>query len=132
MIFHGVKTGPGKPLAVAVIRNKRVFGLPGKHTGNFSALELIVKRYFLGDRPRPVKTLKLSRAIRMLSAGFQYVVYVSITGNRATPLRRFISPREEFLVLRVASCIAPSTADGNILTGESLQKMSEVEVNPLT
>jgi molybdenum cofactor synthesis domain-containing protein len=132
MVLHGVKIRPGKPLAVAVIRNRPVFGLPGKPTGSFSALELIVKRYFLGDKPRPVKTLKLSRTIKVPSAGFQYVVYVSIYGNRAIPLRKFISPLGDFLVSRAASCITPPTADGYILTSESLQNMSEVEVNLLT
>lgn len=48
LFFHWVKIRPGKPLAVGVVK--------GKPTGAFTAMELVVRRYFT-DTPKP--TLKL-------------------------------------------------------------------------
>jgi len=45
-VFHRVAIRPGKPCAVGIMNDTPVFALPGKPTGAFTTLEIVVQIYF--------------------------------------------------------------------------------------
>ncbi|CAG0964844.1 hypothetical protein METP3_01077 [Methanosarcinales archaeon] len=59
-VFHRVAIRPGKPCAVGIMNDTPVFALPGKPTGAFTALEIVVRRYFT-DMPEK---------------GFEYILFM--------------------------------------------------------
>ena len=81
LVFHRVAIRPGKPLAVGVVNNTPVFALPGKPTGAFAALEMMVRRYFT-DIPRAVQQLEIGEDIVFQERGFKYILFVKkMTGS---------------------------------------------------
>ena len=137
VVFHGYRIRPGKPLLVSYYANKPVFSLPGKPTGAFTAMELIVKGFFTGGAARPVISVPLSRDVSFYSKGFDYVVYVQLKDNRAVPMGYEDSPLKLFPgpgygVSIVSSSPRPITADGYFLARDDLKMGQEVAVNLLT
>jgi molybdenum cofactor synthesis domain-containing protein len=136
VVFHGYRVRPGKPLLVSYYHDKPVFSLPGKPTGAFTAMELIVKRFFLGERPRPSLPASLSRDVRLLPDGFEYVVYVQLEGGEAVPMGYEGSPLKLFPgpaygVSLVSSSPRPIVSDGFFVAHEGLKKGQKVNVSLL-
>jgi len=57
-VFHRVAIRPRKPCAVGIVNDTPVFALPGKPTGAFIALEIVVRRYFT-DMPRAMHKITI-------------------------------------------------------------------------
>lgn len=82
IVFHGVAIRPGKPCAIGIVNNTPVFALPGKPTGAFTALEIVVRRYFT-DMPRAMHELTINEDIVLPEKGFEYILFVKIINNKA-------------------------------------------------
>lgn len=72
IIVHGVSARPGKPLIIAVVEGKPIFGLPGYPTSALMMFHLFVRPVLremasLGEAER--RTIKASAAERTLSSG---------------------------------------------------------------
>lgn len=142
LLLHKVKTRPGKPLAIGVINGKPVFGLPGKPTGAFVAAELNLKKYFLGDAPRPSVRARIGEEIRLSTkdtdaADLANVVFVHRSNGVAYPVgfpkspMRLIKPGELYNVSTIASSLRATIADGYVIVRRDLKKGELVEVNLL-
>lgn len=136
IVFHGYRIRPGKPLLVSYYLNKPFFSLPGKPTGAFTAMELIVKRFFINKTARPIMVTPLSRDIHFNSKGFDYVVYAQLKDGRAIPMGYEDSPLKLFSgpvygVSIVSSSPRPMTADGFFIARDDLKKGQKVSVNLL-
>ncbi|HTX43572.1 MAG TPA: molybdopterin molybdotransferase MoeA [Methanocella sp.] len=136
IVFHGYRIRPGKPLLVSYYRGKPVFSLPGKPTGAFTAMELVVKRFFTTKTARPVVVMPVSRDVQFYSKGFDYVVYVQLKGGKAIPMGYEDSPLKLFSgpgygVSIVSSSPRPMAADGFFIARDDLKKRQEVAVNLL-
>ncbi|HEY3422370.1 MAG TPA: molybdopterin molybdotransferase MoeA [Methanocellaceae archaeon] len=96
VVFHGYMIRPGKPLLVSYYRGKPVFSLPGKPTGAFTAMELIVSRFLRGELLHAGVCLPVSRDLEFSKDGFEYIVYVNIVGEKAVPMGFTDSPLKLF------------------------------------
>ncbi len=96
VVFHGYKIRPGKPLLVSYYRGKPVFSLPGKPTGAYTAMELIVSRFLRGELRHAEVCLPVSRDLEFSKDGFEYIVYVKIIGEKAVPMGFPDSPLKLF------------------------------------
>ncbi len=136
IVFQGYRLRPGKPLLVSYYKNKPVFSLPGKPTGAFTAMELIVKRFILGERLRPAVCAPISRDVHFNGADFEYAVYVQLKGGQAVPMGYEDSPLKLFSgpvygVSLVSSSPRPIVADGFFIARHDLEKGQKVAVYPL-
>ncbi len=139
VLLHKVRTRPGKPVVVGVIEGTPVFALPGKPTGAFVAVELNLRRYFLGDTPRPkvlcecTKEINLPKGRDKLDA--TYVTFAHIRGGKAYPIGyggssiQLFSSKSEYGVSIVAASQRAMVADGYILTNKKINEGETVEVN---
>lgn len=140
LLLHKVKTRPGKPIAIGIINNKPVFGLPGKPTGAFVATELNLKRYFLGNSLRPNVKAQIGEAIRLSvkdtdAADIANIVFVHRSNGIAYPVgfpgshMKLIKPGELYNVSTIASSLRATVADGYVIVERDLRKGEVVEVN---
>jgi molybdopterin molybdotransferase len=136
VVFHGYKLRPGKPLLVSYYHGKPVFSLPGKPTGSFTAMELIVKRFLLGASRQPSTISRLARDVAVRAGDFEHVVYVQLMGPEAVPigyegslLSLFSGP--QYRVSLVSSSPKAVLADGFFMARESRKKGDEVIVTLL-
>lgn len=86
VLFKGVRVKPGKPFIASRIDRVPVFSLPGKPSGSYTAMELFVRRFLLGDGRRQTVSLPLSHDVQLQAPGFDYVVFVELSGGQAWPL----------------------------------------------
>jgi molybdopterin molybdotransferase len=86
VIIKGVKVKPGKPFIASRIGRVPLFSLPGKPSGSYAAMELFVRRFLLGEGRRHTVSLPVSRDVLLQAPGFDYVVFVELSGGRALPL----------------------------------------------
>jgi len=136
VVFHGYKIRPGKPLLVSYYHGKPVFSLPGKPTGSFTAMELIVRRFILGDQRRGSTIVLLNRDMDLRAEGFGYVVYVQLKDGKAVPMGYEDSPLKLFpgpgyKVSVVSSSPRSIVADGFFMASEDLKAGQPVVVNLL-
>ncbi len=96
VVFHGYRIRPGKPLLVSYYKGKPVFSLPGKPTGAYTAMELIVSRFLRGELRHAGVCLPVSRDLEFSKDGFEYIVYVKIIGEKAVPMGFPDSPLKLF------------------------------------
>jgi molybdopterin molybdotransferase len=96
VVFHGYRIRPGKPLLVSYYHGKPVFSLPGKPTGAYTAMELIVSRFLRGELRHAHVCLPVSRDLEFSNDGFEYIVYVKIVGEKAVPMGFPDSPLKLF------------------------------------
>ncbi len=135
LLLHRVLIRPGKPLAVGVINNKLIFGLPGKPTGAFIAIEFLLRRFFLGKLKacRPTLKCKILDDVEILTKCFDYVVFVQIKDDCAYPLGFKGSAVDLKSPLYNVSVLSSSPrtilADGCILVRGDLHKGEEFDVN---
>ncbi|ODS41598.1 MAG: hypothetical protein A7315_01235 [Candidatus Altiarchaeales archaeon WOR_SM1_79] len=134
VVMHKVNTRPGKPLAVGIINKKLIFGLPGKPSGAFIAIELNLRRFF-GAPPRPTRKYPIAENINILTPGFDYVVFFQIKNGKAIPMGCEGSPlnifrrNEPYNVSVVASSPRSLVSDGYVITKTDLHKGDFVDVN---
>ncbi|MCZ7361729.1 MAG: molybdopterin-binding protein [Candidatus Methanoperedens sp.] len=62
IMFHRVAIRPGKPVAVGIINDTPIFSFPGKPTGAFAALEIVIRNYFT-EIPRATRELTINPVI---------------------------------------------------------------------
>jgi molybdenum cofactor synthesis domain-containing protein len=139
MILYKVKTRPGKPIAIGIINDRPVFGLPGKPTGAFTAIELNLKRYFLGNIFKPTLKAKIGETIKLNvkdtdTMDMANIVFVHCKNGTAYPVgfpkshMRLINPGELYNVSTIASSIRATIADGYTIVKNDLNKGNVVEV----
>jgi molybdopterin molybdotransferase len=133
VVFHGYRIRPGKPLLASYYMGRPVFSLPGKPTGAFTAMELIVKRFINGETIRPSACAPLSRDVDLYTKGFDYVVYVQLKDGRAVPMGYEDSPLKLFTgpgygVSIVSSSPRSIVADGFFITRDNLKGGQQVLV----
>ena len=136
VVFHGYKIRPGKPLLVSYYHGKPAFSLPGKPTGAFTAMELILRRFILGDCRRGAAVAILNRDMDLRAEGFGYVVYVQLKDGKAVPMGYEDSPLKLFpgpgyKVSVVSSSPRAIVADGFFMAGGDLKAGQSVLVNLL-
>jgi len=139
VLLHKMKIRPGKPMVIGVINGTPIFALPGKPTGSFVAIELSMRRYFLGDKPRPkvlcecVKEINLPSGSDSLNA--TYITFAHIRGGKAYPIGyrgssiQLFSSKSEYGVSIVAASQRAMVADGYIMTDKKINAGEKVEVN---
>jgi molybdopterin molybdotransferase len=86
VIIKGVKVKPGKPFIASRIGRIPLFSLPGKPSGSYAAMELFVRRFLLGEGRRHTVSMPISRDVELQAQGFDYMVFVELSGGRALPL----------------------------------------------
>lgn len=142
VLLHKVKIRPGKPIAVGIINGKPVFALPGKSTGSFVALELVVRNYFIDSASRATVTSEISEEIRLSTKDTDApdtanVVFVHLQNSHAVPIGYEASPMklikrgELYNVSTIASSLRAALADGYVVTSKDIKKGEVVEINLL-
>jgi molybdenum cofactor synthesis domain-containing protein len=86
VVFKGVRIKPGKPFIASYMHGKPVFSLPGKPTGSYASMELFVRRFLLGRGPARSVSVPLSHDVQPPAPGFDYMVFVELTGGQARPV----------------------------------------------
>lgn len=132
LVFHRVAIRPGKPLAVGIVNGTPVFGLPGKPTGAFSALEIVARRYFT-DIPRAARKLIINEDVVLAEKGFSYIIFVKIAQNTADPVgyeRSGMKLLEKEYDTAVISASPRSTVvEGYVITDRDIEKGEHVTVH---
>jgi len=136
VVFKGYRLRPGKPLLVSYYKGRPVFSLPGKPTGSFTSMELIVKRFVLGDVRQPSVAVRLEKDVGVNAGDFEHVVYVKLGHSTAVPMGYKGSPLElfpgpQYRVSLVSSSTRAIVADGYFLARESMKAGDEVIVTLL-
>ena len=124
---HGVKAGPGKPLAISLIDNKPVINVPGPPMPCWIALDwcirgLISKYYGIKDAVRPVIKVKLADDLKKRK-DFEMYYQFDIKEENGEYVAYFIKRRRSFpdVVLNTkALFIAPSDSTG-YKAGETIE-----------
>jgi len=132
LLFHKVAIRPGKPLAIGIVNDTPVFGLPGKPTGAFSALEIVVRRYFT-DIPRAMRRIAINEDIAVQEKGFSYVLFVKIEHDNANTMGYKNSGmklfEKQYETAIIASSPRSTIVDGYVITDRDIKKGELVEVN---
>ncbi|WP_202320697.1 molybdopterin molybdotransferase MoeA [Archaeoglobus neptunius] len=133
LLLYRVRQRPGKPMVVAVVKEKPVFALPGKPAGAFTAM-LSLRRYFLGNRPFPKVRAKIAADVILPTRGFSYYLFVKIENGYAFPAgfrhsHVSIIPDDRYEVSLVSAMSRSTLSDGFVVTDRDLKKGEEVEVN---
>lgn len=133
LLIHKVTTRPGKPMAVGVVNKKPIFGLPGKPTGAFTAMELCVKPYFLNSNGIPEnknnKQYKIARDITIPNKDFAHIVFGKVKDTHLYPIESPCYSSAESNTTVIASSLKSSIADGYAIVENDLQKGDVVNVN---
>ncbi|MDF1531274.1 MAG: molybdopterin molybdotransferase MoeA [ANME-2 cluster archaeon] len=134
MVFHKVRIRPGKPLAVGVVNDTPVFGLPGKPTGAFAALELVVRHYFT-NIPRPSTRVIMNSNISLPQDGNSYILFVKqgssgleTMGYDGSDLSLF-SAGDPYGVSLISASPRSSVVDGYVMTDKDIRKGETVTVH---
>jgi molybdenum cofactor synthesis domain-containing protein len=138
IIFKQVSIKPGKLLMVAMVNKKPVFCLPGKPTGAFTALNLVIQAFFKPDMRYSVTRKKLAQTVLVNNSKYTYVVFLTFKGKKAYPLGYRLSGLKilesglPYLPGIISSTPRAAVADGFMLTEKDLLQGETVEVNLLT
>ena len=134
MVFHKVRIHPGKPLAVGVVNDTPVFGLPGKPTGAFAALELVIRHYFT-NIPRPSKTVTMNSNISLPQDGNSYILFIKqgssgleTMGYNGSDLSLF-SAGDSYGVSLISASPRSSVVDGYVITDKDITKGEAVTIH---
>jgi len=132
LVFHKVAIRPGKPLAVGIVNDRPVFGLPGKPTGAFAALEMVLRRYFT-NIPRATCELIINEDIVLDEKGFDYILFVKIKENSAKTMGYKNSGMKLFDKKYETGIISSSprstVVDGYVVTDRDIKKGETVKIN---
>ncbi len=132
LVFHKVAIRPGKPLAVGIINETPVFGLPGKPTGAFASLEMVLRCYFT-DMPRATCEVNINEDIELAEQGFNYILFVKIVENAAntmgyknTEMKLFEKKYETGII---SASPRSTIVDGYVMTDRDIKKGEMVKVH---
>ncbi|MFZ3058616.1 MAG: molybdopterin molybdotransferase MoeA [Candidatus Methanoperedens sp.] len=132
IIFHRVAVRPGKPIAVGIINDTPVFSLPGKPTGAFAALEIVVRSYFT-DIPRATRKLTINEDVVLQEKGFNYILFVKIAQNIANTMGYKNSDmnlfEKDYETAIISSSPRSTIVDGYVVTDRDIKKGELVEVH---
>lgn len=132
LLFHRAAIRPGKPIAVGIINETPVFALPGKPTGAFAALEIVVRSFFT-DVPRAVRTLRINEDIVLQEKGFNYILFVKIAENRANTMGYKNSDMKllenEYETAIISASPRSTIVDGYVITNRDIKKGGYVDVH---
>jgi molybdopterin molybdotransferase len=122
LLFHRVRVRPGKPIAVARLpdHDAVAVAIPGKPVGAHAVATLVARPLFVGETRLPTVTATAERAVGVGASGFEYVVPVTLDGDRAMPLGHADSPLAVYEDTFDPSVLSSSTratrADGFVVT----------------
>ncbi len=125
LVFHRVAIRPGKPVAIGIINETPVFALPGKPTGAFTALEILVRRYFT-DIPRATRELVITEDVALEEKGFNYILFVKIKENTASTVGHGNS---EYTTSIISASPRSAVVDGYVVTERDIKKGEQVKVH---
>ena len=132
IIFHRVAIRPGKPIAVGIINDTPVFSLPGKPTGAFAALEIVVRGYFT-DIPRATCRLAINEDVVLQEKGFNYILFVKIAQNTANTMGYKNSDmnlfEKDYETAIISSSPRSTIVDGYVITDRNIKKGELVNVH---
>ena len=132
IVFHKITIRPGKPVAVGIINDTPIFGLPGKPTGAFTSLELVLRKYFT-DIPRATRELIMNDDIALAEKGFTNVLFVKIIGNGANTMGYKNSEmklfNKEYKTGIISASPRSTIVDGYVITDRDIEKGKAVKVN---
>ncbi|NJD78663.1 MAG: molybdopterin molybdotransferase MoeA [Candidatus Methanoperedens sp.] len=127
-VFHRVAIRPGKPCAVGIVNETPVFALPGKPTGAFTALEIMVRRYFT-DMPRAMHKLTINEDVDLPEKGFVYIIFVKIANNTAIGYGREMKLFDrEYNTALISASPRSCVVEGYLITDRDLEKGELVNV----
>lgn len=131
IIFHRVAIRPGKPIAVGIINDTPVFSLPGKPTGAFAALEIVVRSYFT-EIPRATRKLMINEDVVLQEKGFNYILFVKIAQNIANTMGYKNSDmnlfEKDYETAIISSSPRSTIVDGYVVTDRDIEKGEQVKV----
>jgi len=128
LLFHRVAIRPGKPLAVGIVNDTPVFALPGKPTGAFTALEMVVRRYFT-DMPRVMRRLAINEDVALPEKSFKYIFFVKIAHNTASSMGREMKLFDgEYKTAIISASPRSSVVEGYVITSRDIRKGEQVNV----
>lgn len=131
-VFHRVAIRPGKPIAVGIVNDTPVFGLPGKPTGSFAALEMVVRNYFT-DIPRATCRLVINEDVTLQEKGFDYILFVKKTQNVAYTMGYENSGmnlfEKEYETGIISASPRSTIVDGYVITDRDIKKGEFVKVH---
>lgn len=131
LVFHRVAIRPGKPLAVGIINEKPVFALPGKPTGAFAALEIIIRSYFT-ETQRATCVLAMNEEIVLQERGFNYILFVKTKENKANTMGYKNSVmklfEKEYRTEIISASPRSTVVDGYVITDKDIKKGEKVKV----
>jgi putative molybdopterin biosynthesis protein len=117
IIVHGVAAKPGKPLIIAVVKGKPIFGLPGYPTSALTMFNLFVRpllRQSAGLTPNEKKIIQAKSAQRIFSSGGRReYLPVNLIQNNNREFRVYPTPGGSGSITTLAE------ADGFILIPET-------------
>ncbi len=132
LIFHRVAIRPGKPIAVGVVNCTPVFALPGKPTGAFAALEMVVRSYFT-EIPRAARQYIINEDIVIQEKGFNYILFVKLIQNTARTMGYESSDmklfEKEYETAIISASPRSTVVDGYVITDRDLNKGKNVNVH---
>jgi molybdopterin molybdotransferase len=129
LLFHRVAIRPGKPLAVGIVNDTPVFALPGKPTGAFTALEMLVRSYFT-DMPRATRQLVINEDVVLPENGFEYILFVNIAHNTASAMGIEMKLFDkEYKTAIISASPRSSVVEGYVITDRDIGKGELVNVH---
>lgn len=134
IVFKGVRVKPGKPLIASCLGQKPAFSLPGKPSGSYAAMEVLVRRFLRGDHGNPSVCAPVSRDVEFQAPGFDYVVFVQFRDGKAQPIGYEGSPVEllrgpEYATSLVSTSSRTALADGYFIASGPVKAGEPVTVN---
>jgi len=132
LVFHRVAIRPGKPIAIGIVNDTPVFSLPGKPTGAFAALEIVVRSYFT-DIPRALRELTINEDVVLQEKGFNYILFVKIAKNTANTMGYRNSGLKlfegEYNTAIISASPRSTIVDGYVVTDKDIKKGEHVTVH---
>lgn len=133
LVFHRVAIRPGKPIATGIVNDTPVFSLPGKPTGAFAALEIVVRSYFT-DIPRATRELTINEDVALQEKGFDYILFVKIAKNTANTMGYKNSglqllENDEYDTALISASPRSTIVDGYVITDRDIKKGEHVKVH---
>jgi molybdopterin molybdotransferase len=128
LLFHRVAIRPGKPIAVGIVNDTPVFALPGKPTGAFTALEMVVRSYFT-EMPRAMRRFVINEDVALPEKNFEYIFFVKIAHNTARSMGREMKLFDgEYNTAIISASPRSSVVEGYVITDRDIGKDEQVNV----
>jgi len=122
LLFHRVAIRPGKPIAVGIVNDTPVFALPGKPTGAFTAIEMVVRSYFT-EIPRAMRRFVINEDVTLPEKSFDYIFFVKIAHNKASSMGREMKLFDgEYKTAIISASPRSSVVEGYIVTDRDIEK----------